>query len=32
MKVWEKCNEVKGIDLPLDKDGIPLENGFFRTR
>lgn len=58
MKVWEKCNEVKGtnatieeiaswaynnricpmdfdvgleIDLPLDKDGIPLDNGFAWT-
>ena len=58
MKVWEKCNEVKGtnatieeiaswaynnricpldfdvgleIDIPCDKDGIPLENGFFGT-
>lgn len=58
MKVWEKCNEVKGtnasideiadwayanricpldfdigleLDLPLDEDGYPKENGFFGT-
>ncbi len=58
MKVWEKCNEVKGtdadiqmiadwaymnrycplmfdvgldIDLPLDTDGYPVENGFLKA-
>ena len=58
MKVWEKCNEVKGtnatkdeianwayenricplqfdvgleLDLPLDEDGFPVENGFIKT-
>lgn len=58
MKVWEKCNEVKGtdadvqeiadwaynnrfcplmfdvgldIDVPLDEDGYPVENGFLKT-
>ncbi len=58
MKVWEKCNEVKGtkatmqeianwawdnkicplmfdvgleLDLPLDEDAFPVENGFIKT-
>lgn len=58
MKVWEKCNEVKGtdvsievianwtyinrvcpltfdihleLDIPLDDDGYPVDNGFLLT-
>lgn len=58
MKVWEKCNEVKGcnatideiaswayfnrycplmfdvgleIDIPLNDEGYPVDNGFLKT-